>query len=546
MAPPEAGSLVANEVVANMMRRMNYKEGSGLGKHGQGITAPIDLPFRPKNAGLGTVEGSFSWGVEGAAPPSADNWPKWDSSGGRKGKKRSRDFTGPEDEDAVSAQTKRDQEVDEEILSRPLKKGSAAEAVARVQNALAQAATGGGGQGCLCYGEETLTAITNAVKWVEEASASGTLTLADLIRVFKSLKETYPQEYAAFRLADAARAIVAPPLRSLFRGWDVLKDPSRGLSAVTALKDVLLPNDDDDDAGFAALVGDVVVGPVVAAEWDARDYAPMFRFLETWGGALPPEAARRVLEEALVPRLATAVEAWEPRWDPVPCHAWIHPWAALLSGCPGIEHELERRVYAPVRRKLGVALATWNEARAGADYHMVAPWRDAFGPAAWAEFVGRSVLPYLRAGLRSLRVTPPPSGGGGAFRAVMRWAAVVEARNVARLLDEEFFAGWTGALCRWLRGARPEEAAEAVAWHEGWKRMLTTELLADGRVREPLEAGLAMITRSAQGLEIVWPPGLTGDRHAAGEASSWGYRPRSRAGVDRGKNKRYRRWERIE
>ncbi|GJN02368.1 hypothetical protein PR202_ga19711 [Eleusine coracana subsp. coracana] len=460
--PPEAGSLAANAVVANMMRRMNYKEGSGLGKHGQGITAPIELALRPKNAGLGTVEGPMiCWGAddEMAPRPSAENWPKWDNSGGGKGKKKqqSRDFAGPERDvvdAAVSAETKGDQ-VDES-LSRPMEKGSAAEVVVMVQNALAQAAPGGDGE------EMTVAAIADSMKRVEEASAWGTLTLAVLIREFKALKEACPREYAALRLADAARAIVTPELRALFQGWDPLRDPSREVHAVTALRDAQILT--DESSPFAALVDDVVVGPVLESEWNAREYAPMFRFLETWGGTLPPGAVRRLLREVVAPRLAAAVEAWEPRWEPAPCHAWVHPWAPLL------EFELmERRVYAAVRRKLGAALQTWHAAQAGADYHMVAPWKDAFGPAAWAGFVEASVMPYLRAGLRDLRVDPPRSydGGGGAFRAVMRWAAVVEARDVARLLDEEFFPKWKRALCRWLLDAGPEEVEEAVAWHEG-------------------------------------------------------------------------------
>ena len=41
------GSLASNSKVAEMIRRMNYSEGSGLGKHIQGIIAPIDVIVRP-------------------------------------------------------------------------------------------------------------------------------------------------------------------------------------------------------------------------------------------------------------------------------------------------------------------------------------------------------------------------------------------------------------------------------------------------------------------------------------------------------------------
>jgi tuftelin-interacting protein 11 len=69
----------------------------------------------------------------------------------------------------------------------------------------------------------------------------------------------------------------------VFQQWEPLEDPSRGLEAVTRLKDALL---DDGSAAspYAALVDDVVVGAVLASAaetWEAMDPEPMVRFLET-------------------------------------------------------------------------------------------------------------------------------------------------------------------------------------------------------------------------------------------------------------------------
>ncbi|CAL5015975.1 unnamed protein product [Urochloa decumbens] len=523
---PAPGSLASNTVVAKMMKRMNYKEGAGLGRNGQGIVAPVELIPRPKNAGLGTAEGRFTREDLLEPPPSAENWPKWDEARGSS-KKRKRDPPGFDDV---------------KTAARRMEESAAAEAVARVQKALARPPprwSSGAAQGeshSHWHGEETETAamvISKAMDRVQEGSVSGVVTAGALALEFTALKERYPREYAAFRLADAARAIAAPLLRrAVFRQWDPLGDPSRGLDAVAGLRGALL-DDGSDASPYAALVGDVVVGAVLLAStatgrgWDARDPDPMIRLLETWGDALPVPAIQRVLELAVMPRLSAAVASWEPRWEPVPCHVWLRPWAPLL-GRSWLEP-----LYEMVRGKLGEALQGWHAARAGADRDMVLPWKDAFGPAAWDAFVARHVVSYLRRGLRAVRVTPPRQDDDG-FRGVMRWApAVVSVGDMARLL-EEFFGKWMDALCRWLWAERPT-VAEATAWHEWWRRLLTPELLADERVRVPIEVGLQKISCAAQGLEIYRPPGQ--GQHG-GEARSCRYRSRGRAAVGWRRNKR--------
>ena len=272
------------------------RTGISLGRHGQGIVAPLEVILRPKNAGLGSAEGFTGGDFE--PPPSAENCPTWDEAGGAKKRRRHREF-------------------DDKILARPLEEG-AAEAVARVHKALARASRWSSGQGELCYGEAT-AAIAKAMERVREQSSSGTLKTAELIREFTALKEQFPREYTTYRLADAARAIAAPLLRAaVFQQWEPLEDPSRGLEAVTGLKGALL---DDGSAAspYAALVDDVVVGPVLASAaetWEARDPAPMVRFLETWRDALPLPATQRLLEQAVMPKLAAAVESWEPVSNP--------------------------------------------------------------------------------------------------------------------------------------------------------------------------------------------------------------------------------------
>ncbi|KAM3407271.1 hypothetical protein ACQJBY_000991 [Aegilops geniculata] len=63
--------------VAKMMRLWNYKQGSGLGAHGQGIIAPIKAIRHYSTAGIGHSETTYKNGLQGApapSPPAQDEW----------------------------------------------------------------------------------------------------------------------------------------------------------------------------------------------------------------------------------------------------------------------------------------------------------------------------------------------------------------------------------------------------------------------------------------------------------------------------------------
>lgn len=63
--------------VAKMMRLWSYKQGLGLGAHGQGIIAPIKAIQHCSNAGIGHSEKTYKNGLHGApapSPPAQDEW----------------------------------------------------------------------------------------------------------------------------------------------------------------------------------------------------------------------------------------------------------------------------------------------------------------------------------------------------------------------------------------------------------------------------------------------------------------------------------------
>ena len=68
-----------------------------------------------------------------------------------------------------------------------------------------------------------------------------------------------------------------------------------------------------------------------------------------------------------VPQIRLAVEAWNPRTDPVPLHQWLFPWLEHLAG------PLEE-VYPGVRQKLAAALTAWDPYD-GSAKALLQPWQ---------------------------------------------------------------------------------------------------------------------------------------------------------------------------
>jgi tuftelin-interacting protein 11 len=118
----------------------------------------------------------------------------------------------------------------------------------------------------------------------------------------------------------------------------------------------------------------------------------MLAFLDAWEPLLPPAALSHVLFSLVLPRLAAAVERWDPRQETVPIHVWLHPWLPHLGA------QLEA-FYPTIRHRLTSALTQWHPAD-GSARALLAPWRRAFEGADWDALLARSIVPKLALALQ--------------------------------------------------------------------------------------------------------------------------------------------------
>nr|XP_020153242.2 septin and tuftelin-interacting protein 1 homolog 1-like [Aegilops tauschii subsp. strangulata] len=472
-----------NTTVVNMMRRMNYEvgSGSGLGKHGQGITSPVKVVKRPESAGFGTVgaegEGSYDNGLPNKVPETLPT--KWGAD---------------QCADEISQAVYNDWEMGDADGSRQQGREFCEKILAEVRE-LQDGVLDDGEHMVVDAAEEIIEVVT----LVHQKSESGELTAGHLILVFTRLKEKFPEEYQTYCLANTAGVLVARLIGPVLQRWQPLWDPAMWLDVFVVLRNTL--DDGSAMSPYVELVEDTVVPAVQALEWKTTDSERMRRFLAQWKDTLPPSAVQRILVEVVMPELTAEVESWDPRdaWQADCCHLLLRQWMPLAG-------PLLESLCVTVRRKLERALREWDDAGhallSKSNLNLVAPWKALFGRASWEEFVdGIGVVRHLEQRLRSLRITPPKQNDDAFLEVIMKWAPLVRAEDMARLLEAEFFGRWRHALRHWLLAAKPA-TREAVEWCNGWGRAFTPELREDERVHARLEAGIDMVNSAAQGLEI--------------------------------------------
>uniref|UniRef100_A0A0E0C4A1 G-patch domain-containing protein n=1 Tax=Oryza meridionalis TaxID=40149 RepID=A0A0E0C4A1_9ORYZ len=469
---PQPGSLATNQIVARLMAQMNYEEGAGLGKYGHGIIDPIKPTIKYGKGGIGKFESPYDSNSNCDMGPLAE--PKLEWGTGEAEPEAVVDAEEERHHEKVRAYNMRGQ--------RPPKHDAADDDWEGITSGY--------------------TAIKRTLKVIREQSELGKLTLGGLIHEFAGVKAKFPEEYRTNRMPYKAISFAAPLLHlqlsrqynaSEYGGTEPLMN--RTLVMVEALKDMLGA---DMSAAYPRLIHDLVMSPPLDAwRWRAEEPKPMLRFINRWKGLLPQATMDSILDEVILPELVAAADVFR-----------LTTWSSKPSVCvgmwiPHLGHARLRIVYIIISKRLRDWLCGGISEY---DYKLALPWKKVFDPASWDEHIERHMLPHLRKALHDLKISVRMTWlqNNNFFPLVMRWASIVSVKYMVLLLIQGFFMKWMYANYRYLMGERPR-LDEAMAWYEVWKGLFTPELLAEKRVVVQLEAGLDMINRATQGLEISVP-----------------------------------------
>ena len=108
--------------------------------------------------------------------------------------------------------------------------------------------------------------------------------------------------------------------------------------------------------------------------------------------------------------LLQAVEAWDPRRDTIPVHAWVLPWCSVMGD------DRMSLLWPTLKRKFEAALRDWTPSDPSAKA-LLGPWNKVN---AFATVFTRCILPKLADVLRAVDLNPADSAATNRAVAVLK------------------------------------------------------------------------------------------------------------------------------
>ena len=208
---------------------------------------------------------------------------------------------------------------------------------------------------------------------VKAKSADNPFTVKSFSRVFTDLKVSYPEEYKVHKLTSLAVAIAYPLLRQVLSEWNPIEDPLEHLDLFKKWKDLLKDDEASRDGSMTPYDNLMYhlwlpkIRSSISNYWSPREPEPVIRLVEGWKYLIPTWMLENIFGQLILPKLAAAVEEWNPRKDSVPIHLWCHPWLSHLG-------EALQPLYVPIRYKIGVVLENWHPSDPSANAILL-PWK---------------------------------------------------------------------------------------------------------------------------------------------------------------------------
>lgn len=353
------GRIQKNSFAARMMAKMGYAEGQGLGKAGQGITAPIQAKLLQTRAGLGQGSGT-------AEPPRKKdhNREKTSSKPSTPGTSTPRIKAPPKAKYAVTAIESRGLHIPEAMkqvivdatgsetktvsslsgFSTPTRESSpgleAAKATSRIKlqlQAFADAWDSTKEQevqleledtqlgAALSLHEAEIHRYNEIISSFERVAVDDSNEARDWdgsISRLQTIQAQYADDISELSLPELAVSCLETPFRRQLTEWDPLSDPQLLTASLESI-DQLLEIEKSTTTrhrkrttyfeSLLLLHWYPRIRIALGKEWDIYDPDPAYTLIKSWSPILPAWMSYKILHEVMLPRLIEAVKRFPKR-----------------------------------------------------------------------------------------------------------------------------------------------------------------------------------------------------------------------------------------
>ncbi|KAF8251598.1 TFP11-domain-containing protein [Wilcoxina mikolae CBS 423.85] len=347
--------------------------------------------------------------------------------------------------------------------------------------------------------------IAKALQGLSLQRTTGSEAIEALVAQLEVLQFEFKNEIESHGLADLAVAALHPIFKTELVDWNPLKDPFMYRDYFRRLRNILrIRTKEDLEAEYArdgyierskmatpyeSMVVNLWLPKVRAAinnDWDVHKPAPVLSLLDIWSSVLPSFVQANVLSQLILPKLRTAVSAWNPRLQKKrrtpPPHLWVFQWLPYL----GIHMD---ELLRDVRTKFGVILDTWDISKGTIDG--LEAWREVFGADKLEEVLIRHLLPRLAVRLRADFSVNPADQELEPLEDIFKWTGFFKPSTLGRLMEVEFFPKWLDVLHMWLTAS--PVFTEVQEWYMFWQDVFPGELRSAPLVKEGFRKGLDMV-----------------------------------------------------
>lgn len=333
---------------------------------------------------------------------------------------------------------------------------------------------------------ESLEKMFKVMKNMSSEVPSSALKVEELVLFCDDICDSCHRFGHPIEVSDVIKSFCFPAICRYLQNWKVIEDPLGPLRIISNFRKTFYSI---DETLFDCLMWDIWM-PIVRrsiTQWPSiRQYEELISFFEIWKPYVQEWLIAHLLSQIVIPKLEREVQDWNPLDDQVPVHSWIHPWLPLM-----VDHSLET-VYTPLKTKLANALVKWHPSDKSART-VLEPWKSVFDSASWSAFLTKNIAPKLENTLDELVINPSQQTLDQ-WTWFIDWQDMFPREQMVSMLVKGFFPKWLDALYRWL--TRSPNFEEVSRWYLGWKSVFPQSFLDHKKVQDALTIALEMINHA--------------------------------------------------